>query len=160
MASSKPAAPASSTTPQPQPGTPATVSRGNTPATTVVVTGQSTGPTTTGPQTAVALPPTTLAQVANLHPVRSRVNRVTGTRINLWAPLPATPQGGTGTGTWVVQCANHGQHTAHHTTRKAAKATVYQPQFWCTGCAAIVAAKAAPAPAPAPATAPASSTGK
>lgn len=122
--------------------------------TTVTVAPAAPAVPNTVANTAVALPATTLAQVQALAPVRSRTNRVTGTRINLWAPLAASANGN-GTGTYVVQCANHGQHTNHHTTRKAAKATVYQPQFWCAGCAAVVAAKqAAQAPqapqAPAP----------
>ena len=109
----------------------------------------ATAPATTPaavPGHGAALPATTLAQVAHTTPVRTRVNRQTGTRINLWAPLPNGQQGG-GTSTWVVQCQPHNVAVTTHTTRKAAKATVYLPAMWCAGCAAIVQAKQAAAAA-------------
>ena len=87
---------------------------------------------------AVVLPPTKLEQVQGIQPLRSRKNRQTGTRINLWAPLPNGPDGG-GTETFVVQCQDHGTVVNSFTTRKAAKATVYLPQHWCKGCEAHVA---------------------
>ena len=87
---------------------------------------------------AVLLPPTTLEQVQGITPLRSRKNRQTGTRINLWAPIINGPNGG-GTGTFVVQCQDHGTVVNSFTTRKAAKATVYLPQHWCDGCAKHVA---------------------
>ena len=105
------------------------------------------------------LPATTLAQAqasaALARPVRT--NRQTGTRIWFWQPIPQGPNGG-GTSTYVVYCQNHGGYTNHHTTRKAAKATVYHPQYWCAGCAAVVAARQAPATTPAQATAQAPAT--
>lgn len=86
----------------------------------------------------VVLRATTLADVEKLDTLRSRKNRQTGTRINLWAPLPNGPNGG-GTSTYVVQCQDHGTVVASHATRKAAKAIVYLPQHWCKGCADKVA---------------------
>lgn len=91
-------------------------------------------PAVEAPKPPVALPATTLEQVKNLATLRSRKNRQTGTRINLWGPIPSAPDK-PGTSTFVVQCQDHGTVVNSYTTRKAAKATVYLPQHWCDGCA-------------------------
>lgn len=74
--------------------------------------------------------PVVVNTVPTIKPVRNRKNRQSGTQIHLFKPeTPGT--------TWVTRCVDHGTDV-HNLKRKDAKALVYKPVTWCTGCEAKV----------------------
>lgn len=112
------------------------------------------GSTTAAAQVAASLPQPAPVVQSNVQAngahnlLRNRQCRQTGARVHLHSPVaPGT--------TFTTTCVTHAA-TAHYPTRKAAKAQCYTPANWCSGCAAVVAAKQAAATAAlAAATAPA-----